>query len=74
MARMRKCPFCEKEVAESYPHLMYNQQIGKWVFDHWCEGNERNEMPVVITVYGKTEQEVIDRWNGVYEEQESESL
>lgn len=73
MARMRKCPFCGKEVKDGIPYIDFNELMGEWVFDHHCEHPE-NRLNVTITVYGLTEQEVIDKLNGVYEEQTSESL
>ena len=33
-------------------------QLGKWCFIHFC-----NETCDVVTIYGKTEAEVIAKWN-----------
>ena len=70
MNRLRRCPFCRKEVKDSYPYLAYFEELDKWVLSHYC--NKTNA--ATIDVYGKTEQEVIDKWNGIYEDEESESL
>ena len=70
MNRLRRCPFCKKEAEDRYPYLGYNDFLDEWILDHRCD--EVNA--VCITVYGKSEQEVIDKWNGIYEEQTSESL
>lgn len=69
MNRLRRCPFCKAEVEDEYPYLHYNEILDKWVLDHWCDKNVSTD-GVYITVYGKTEQEVIDKWNGVWHEQE----
>lgn len=67
MAEMRKCPFCGKEIDDGYPYLHFNMQMGKWIFDHWCDlVNPTSDCG--ITIYGKTKQEVIDKWNGVHHE------
>ena len=34
MARMRKCPFCGKEVKDGIPYIDFNELMGEWVFDH----------------------------------------
>lgn len=70
MNRLRRCPFCKKEVEDTHPYLHYNASLHKWVLSHYCNKTEA----VTIDVYGKTEQEVIDKWNGIYEDEESESL
>jgi hypothetical protein len=73
MKRMRNCPFCKKEVEDGWPYIHYTEIIDKWVFDHYCNP-DKPTTDVCITIYGKSEQEVIDKWNGEYENQESESL
>ena len=69
MARMRNCPFCQKDVNDDFFGVHFNKLIGKWIFNHACDPMNAT-MDVDITVYGKTEQEVIDKWNGVQHEQE----
>lgn len=66
---MRNCPFCNKEVDEkAYVYgVHYNEKISKYLFDHVCHLAEG--IDVSITVYGLTEDEVIDRWNGVQNEE-----
>lgn len=75
MKKLRNCPFCKKEVKEYYPYLHFNENMEEWIFSHNCEHTE-DAFEVCITVYGKTEQEVIDKWNGgeSVEVEESESL
>lgn len=76
MAKMRNCPFCKKEVNEDAPvyGVHYNKLIDKWLFLHVCSP-DIGVVDINIDVYGKTKEEVIDRWNGVQDEvQESESL
>ncbi len=64
MSRLRNCPFCNKEVDEFMnPH--FNGIMRKWVLSHYCDGTNA----ATIDVYGFTEQDCVDKWNGVYEEQ-----
>ena len=57
---MRNCPFCKKEI-DDVPR--YNATLKQWILSHYCDGVKA----VTIDVYGATEQEVIDKWNGDYE-------
>ena len=74
MGRLRNCPFCKKDVNHEIKELNvhYNKMIGKWIFFHTC--SPRATDCVNVCVYGDSEQEVIDKWNGVYEDKTSESL
>lgn len=73
MSRFRTCPFCKKEVDGNYPYIHFNEVMGKWIFSHYCEHPD-GQFHVTIDIYGFTEQDCIDKWNGVYEDEESESL
>jgi hypothetical protein len=71
MKKLRNCPFCNKDVNDDLLGVHYSEGIKKWVFAHYCDGAKG----VTIDVYGETEQEVIDKWNGLYEEdKKSEGL
>lgn len=71
MKKLRNCPFCNKDINDDLIGVHYSKGINKWVFSHYCDGANG----VTIDVYGKTEQEVIDNWNGEHEEyEESEGL
>lgn len=59
MPRLRKCPFCGKSAENTLTCLAYNELMGKWVLQHYCD----NTMNVFITA--GTEQEAIDKWYGV---------
>ena len=76
MSRLRKCPFCGGEVTESgfVPDFSYHKDMEKWLLHHACLHDEGFKHGVSVWITGETEQEVIDKWNGVYEEQTSESL
>ena len=63
MKKLRNCPFCGKKVDSGFPTLFYNPLTGKWVLSHWCN-EAAPTSDVYITVYGKTEQDAIDKWNG----------
>lgn len=69
MARLRKCPFCRKEVEDGYPLFSKNELMNKWVLHHWCEEGDG----VFITVSAATEHACIDKWNGVNHEEVEES-
>lgn len=72
MKKLRNCPFCNAEVDANDPvyGVHFNKLIGKWLFGHSC--HHALPVEVDITVYGETEEEVVNRWNG--EVKESESL
>lgn len=69
---MRRCPFCKADVKLEYPYLLAFTE-GGFVFSHYCK-NDTLQPSISVDVYGRTEQEIKDKWNGVYEEQKSESL
>lgn len=66
MGRMRNCPFCGNEVSDGFPYLMYVNTINQWNYHHACP-HIGAEVEVVVTIYGDSEEEVIEKWNGVYE-------
>ena len=70
---MRNCPFCNEKAKRGFPHF-YLMEDGDWVFSHHCKLKPFPSLTGCITIYGASEQEVIDIWNGVYEEPKSESL
>lgn len=70
---MRKCPFCGAEVKSTYPDLSYIFGRDLWNFSHHCSKNNPG-LSVVVSVYGSTVEEVLRRWNGHDENQESEGL
>jgi hypothetical protein len=72
---LRKCPFCGGKITTNglAPDLDYNELAGKWMLHHVCLHDVDFTNGVSILISGE-KQEVIDKWNGVYEEQESESL
>jgi hypothetical protein len=69
MKKMRNCPYCGEDVGTDILGVHYNEQLGKWLFNHFCD-HKGGDIAVSVTVYGNTEQEVIDKWNGVQHEQE----
>lgn len=73
---LRKCPFCGGEVKVSgfVPDLDYHEGMKKWVLHHSCLSNEDFSCGVSVWITDPDKQVVIDKWNGVYEEQKSESL
>lgn len=72
---MKHCPFCKKAIDPDHIAygVRYNELCGKWIFDHFCHLSDA-DLDVVITVYGNTKQEVIERWNTRAKVQTSKSL
>lgn len=65
MRKLRNCPFCGAEVNAEYPFLMHNEESGHFVLSHFCHQAElEGKLDICIAVYGKTEEEVIEKWNG----------
>ena len=60
MKRTKKCPLCGAKVVFDDLFLSFNAKTGKWAFHHFCGDGE---LVSCISVYGKTKEEVIDRWN-----------
>ena len=56
---LKPCPFCGVIEDISLVHQMID---GTWVFHHFCE-REKDELAVVISVYGNSKKEVIELWN-----------
>lgn len=55
------CPMCGATIdrqAEKDTLMLNEFQLGKWCFIHFC-----NETCDGVTIYGKTEAEVIAKWN-----------
>ena len=63
MKKMKNCPFCNRAVNEEYPYVHFNDSLGTWIFSHYCK-NPGRVLSVTIDIYGNSEQEVIDLWNG----------
>lgn len=70
MSRLKDCPFCNKAVVDD---VHYNELNERWIFSHYCK-TIPNKLSVTIDIYGKSEQEVVDLWNGEHENQKSKSL
>ena len=69
---MKTCPFCREQVKLSYPFLIQLSNES-WVFNHYCH-LDSDALDVVIDIYGDTKEEVIQKWNRVYEKPKSESM
>jgi hypothetical protein len=67
----RKCPYCGTEIITEgiCPELDFNELAGKWILHHVCLHNGNFENGVSIFISGE-KQDVIDKWNGVWHEQE----
>lgn len=59
---MRKCPFCGEEIKFESPYLDYSEKNDVWIFTHYCTMTDQT-LDVVVSVYGKTKQEVIDKFD-----------
>ena len=70
---MKECPFCGALVKPRSIDFNFNSLSKNWILFHNCNvDSEDSQMGILISA--KTEQEVIDIWDGRYEEQKSESL
>jgi hypothetical protein len=65
MKKMRNCPFCNErmDADNGIYGVHFNELLGEWVFSHNCH-KEGPTLEVTVTVYAKTKEEAIDRWNG----------
>lgn len=75
MGEFRKCPFCGGEitVGDLSSDFHYHEGMKCWYLFHSCLHGEDFKNGVGITICGK-KQDVIDKWNGVYEVKKIESL
>lgn len=55
--KLKPCPFCGKD--DTFIGVTAK---GTWWLDHYCE-HAKDELSTVTTVYGKSEEKVIERWN-----------
>ena len=60
---MKPCPICGKKIdKDSVGYgVHYNEILGKWMFDHWCD--DENPTACWLSVSAPTKEEVIERWN-----------
>lgn len=70
---MKKCPFCGAKVVIATPYLTRLSTNGKYVFNHYCNLGSA-DLDIVVDIYGDSKEEIIQKWNRVYEKQTSESL
>lgn len=66
MGLLEKCPFCGKEVDTSYPHFLWVEANQGFSLSHACYDGD--EHIASITIFGKTAEEVFQRWNDRIEE------
>ena len=72
MSKLKKCPYCGEEVSADFPTVSYIEAHDLWLVSHYC-GHEVDTLSVCISVYGKTKEEAIERWNHRAEIEESQS-
>lgn len=58
---LKPCPYCGAEILHDSGTIT-NLGINGWVINHYCDPSI-GELTVSISVYGKTKEEVINRWN-----------
>lgn len=73
MSKLNRCPFCGKGVEDDFLTVSYIEAHKVWLVSHYCD-REDNDLTVCISVYGKTREKAIERWNHRAEVEESESL
>lgn len=64
----RNCPFCGGEITAGYigADFHYHDGMKCWILVHACLHNDEFKDGVSVLITGE-KQEVIDKWNGVYE-------
>ena len=67
--KMLRCPICGAEVEAKSPFMGYVEAYDIWNFNHHCDP-DIPDLTCSINVWGKTEEEVIERWNRRAENEE----
>lgn len=57
---LKPCPFCG---SKDEPFIMKFDNGKEWNLSHYCGRDENSEITIVINVWGKSRDEVIERWN-----------
>lgn len=60
--KLKPCPFCGAKVEDKFPDVC-NYDKGKWEVNHYCETGALARLEVVISAYGSTKKEAVERWN-----------
>lgn len=60
--KLLKCPFCNKNDEDNKYFTSISQKDDCWSLTHFCR-ELKDELYCCITVYGKSEEEVIELWN-----------
>ena len=61
--KLKPCPFCGS-VEEPFIIEYGPRNDRRWNLDHYCPHDEDDRITMVINIYGKSRDEVIERWNG----------
>lgn len=64
---MRDCPFCNAKISSEFPDMMFVEGLKKYVFTHACN-YVNGAHTVFVSIYGDTEEEAINKWNGIIPE------
>ena len=60
-SELKPCPFCG---STEKPSMMPFGGRREWNLSHYCPKTEDGYLTTVINIYGKSRDEVIERWNG----------
>lgn len=60
---LRPCPFCGEQLEDTILNVLQFDTPPKWVVTHYCN-LEAPDLEVVISCYGSTKEEAVERWNG----------
>ena len=67
LKKMRKCPFCGSDHSDHWTFFGYPSS-GEVMLEHFCHPNNQPGLHTTICVYGATEDECVERWNGDVQE------
>lgn len=74
LKKLKPCPFCQSDHTNDWTWI--SQVDDQFLLLHYCTEQDKYNRKYnrVITVYGATPEECVERWNADGKEQTSESL
>jgi hypothetical protein len=73
LKELRPCPFCKSDHTDGWTWIDKLKHDDRCILLHYCRP-EPTEYDRVISVYGSSLEECVERWNADGKEQKSESL
>ena len=64
MNKLKPCPFCGEVITPLKSSLsICKLNDGTFALNHFCESKRKCDVGVAISIYGDSEDEVIESWN-----------